>query len=392
MSHRPGERTIDYRGHRLRLPVYLDHHATTPTDPRVLQAMLPWFSERFGNPHSATHAYGWEAEAAVETARAEVAELIGALPEEIIFVSGATEANNLAIRGAARAGHGRHLITSAIEHPCVLGTCRALAREGFTLSELPVAPDGRIDPERFAAALRPDTALVSIGLANHEIGVIQPLAEIAGVCRAHGILCHSDAAQAAGRIPIDVNELGVDLLSLSAHKLYGPKGIGALYVRRGTRLAPLLAGGAQEQGLRPGTLPTPLCVGFATACAMARAEMPAEAPRLRALGERLHQTLLAAMPGLRLNGAAEPRLPGNLNFSLPGIDAADLLPELPELALSTGAACASASQEPSPVLRALGLNDDEIQGAIRIGLGRGTTELEVDFAAERIIASIERMR
>jgi cysteine desulfurase len=380
-------RTVEFRGERLQLPVYLDHHATTPLDPCVLDAMLPYFSERFGNPHSAQHAYGWAAEQAVERARTQVAGLIGALPEEIVFTSGATEANNLAIRGvAARAGDRRHVVTCATEHPCVLETCRALRRDGFEVIELPVQHDGLLDLDRLSAALRPDTTLVSIMTANHEIGVFQPIAEIGRLCRERGIVLHTDAAQAAGRIPLDVAALGVDLLSLSAHKLYGPKGIGALHVRRGLRLAPLLAGGGQERGLRPGTLPTPLCVGFGTACALAQPELATEAARVRALRDRMYDGLRQALPEIRLNGAAERRLPSNLNLCLPGIDAEDLLAGLPELALATGAACASATQEPSPVLRALGLSDEDIQGSIRIGLGRTNTPAEIEFAIERIVA------
>lgn len=386
-------RTVEFRGTRLQLPVYLDHHATTPLDPRVLDAMLPYFGKQFGNPHSAQHAYGWSAAAAVERARTEVAALIGALPEEIVFTSGATEANNLAIRGAAAgAGARRHVVTCATEHPCVLETCRALGREGYEVTELAVRPDGLIDAARLGTALRSDTALVSIMTANHEIGVLQPLAEIAKLCREHGILVHTDAAQAAGRVPLDVGAQGVDLMSLSAHKLYGPKGIGALYVRRGLRLVPLFAGGGQERGLRPGTLPTPLCVGFGQACALAQQELLEEAARVRALRDRLYQGLRAALPDLRLNGAAEPRLPNNLNLTLPGVDAEDLLAELPELALATGAACASATQEPSPALRALGLLDEAIAGSIRIGLGRTTTAAEVEFALDRLVAAARRLR
>jgi cysteine desulfurase len=386
-------RTVAFRGERLRLPVYLDHHATTPLDPRVLAAMLPYFSERFGNPHSAQHAYGWAAEQAVERARTQVAGLIGALPEEIVFTSGATEANNLALRGVvACAGDRRHVVTCATEHPCVLETCRALRRDGFELSELPVQPDGLLDLNRLSAVLRPDTALVSMMTANHEIGVLQPIAEIARLCQERGVLLHTDAAQATGKIPLDVAALGVDLMSLSAHKLYGPKGIGALYVRRGLRLAPLLTGGSQERGLRPGTLPTPLCVGFGMACALAQEELAAEAARIRVLRDRLYDGLRQALPEIRLNGAAEPRLPNNLNLCLPGVDAEDLLAGLPELALSAGAACASATQEPSPVLRALGLSDEDIQGSIRIGLGRTSTAAEIEFAIERIVAGVEGAR
>jgi cysteine desulfurase len=385
-------RTVEFRGARLELPVYLDHHATTPLDPRVLDAMLPYFKEQFGNPHSAQHAYGWSADEAVERARTEVAALIGALPDEIVFTSGATEANNLAIRGAAAtAGARPHVVTCRAEHPCVLETCRALRADGFEVTELAVGPDGLIDPDQLGKALRSDTALVSIMTANHEIGVLQPIAEIASLCHGRGIVLHTDAAQAAGRVPLDVAQ-GVDLMSLSAHKLYGPKGIGALYVRRGLRLAPIFAGGGQERGLRPGTLPTPLCVGFGKACALARQDLPDEAARVRALRERLYQGLRAALSDVRLNGAAAPRLPNNLNLSLPGIDAEELLAELPELALATGAACASAAQEPSPVLRALGLSDEAIAGSIRIGLGRITTAAEVEFALDRLIAAARRLR
>lgn len=386
-------RTVEFQGEQLRLPVYLDHHATTPLDPRVLHAMLPYFTEHFGNPHSAQHAYGWAAEAAVEQARVQVAALIGALPEEIVFTSGATEANNLAIRGvAAPAGARRHVVTCASEHPCVLQTCRALAGAGFETTELPVQPDGLLDLDRLREALRPETALVSIMTANHEIGVVQPIAEIAELCRERGIVLHTDAAQAAGRVPLDVAALGVDLVSLSAHKLYGPKGIGALYVRRGVRIAPLFGGGGQERGLRPGTLPTPLCVGFGRACALAQQELAEEAARLRDLRERLYEGLREAVGEIRLNGAPEPRLPNNLNLCLPGVDAEDLLAELPDLALSTGAACASAAHEPSPVLRALGLSDEAIASSIRIGLGRTTTAYEVQFAMERLAAAACRLR
>jgi cysteine desulfurase len=386
-------RTVEFRGAPLQLPVYLDHHATAPLDRRVLDAMLPYLTDRFGNPQSAQHAYGRAAEAAVEQARREVAALIGALPEEIVFTSGATEANNLAIRGvAALAGARRHIVTCATEHPSVLETCRALRVTGFQITELPVQPDGLLDLDRFREALRPDTALASIMTANHEIGVLQPIADIAGICRERGVLLHSDAAQAAGSMPLDVAAQGVDLMSLSAHKLYGPKGVGALYLRRGVRIAPLFAGGAQERGLRPGTLPTPLCVGFGAACALARQELLDEAARLRPLRERLYRGLCAAVGDVRLNGATESRLPHNLNVCLPGVDAEDLLAELPELALSTGAACASASQEPSPVLRALGLPDEDIQGSLRIGLGRTTTEREIDFAIERLSGVVRRLR
>jgi cysteine desulfurase len=386
-------RTVEFRGEQVKLPVYLDHHATTPLDPRVLDAMLPYFTERFGNPHSAQHAYGWAAEEAIERARTEIARLIGALPDEIVFTSGATEANNLAIRGvAARAGARHHLVTCAIEHPCVLETCRALGAAGFALTELPVRADGLLDLEAFREALRPDTALVSIMTANHEIGVLQPIAEIARLCREQGVVLHTDAAQAAGHVALEVSALGVDLMSLSAHKLYGPKGIGALYVRQGLTIAPLFAGGRQERGLRPGTLPVPLCVGFGQACALAQQELPEEVTRMRGLRDHLYQGLREGLPDVRRNGAAAPRLPNNLSLCVAGIDAEDLLAELPELALATGAACASATQEPSPVLRALGLSDEQIQSSIRIGLGRTTTAAEIELAVERLVATVRRLR
>ena len=386
-------RTVEFQGEPLQLPVYLDHHATTPLDPRVLDAMLPYLTEFFGNPHSVQHAYGWAAEAAVDQARREVAALIGALPEEIVFTSGATEANNLAIRGVvAQAGARRHVVTCATEHSSVLETCRAIGGASSQVTELPVRPDGLLDLDRLREALRPDTAMVSIMAANHEIGVLQPIADIAGICQERGVLLHTDAAQAAARMPLDAPALGVDLMSLSGHKLYGPKGVGALYLRRGVGIAPLFAGGAQERGLRPGTLPTPLCVGFGAACALARQELAEETARLRALRERLYRGLCEAVGDVRLNGATEPRLPDNLSVCLPGIDAEDLLAELPELALSTGAACASATQEPSPVLRALGLSDEHIQGSIRVDLGRTTTEREIDFTIERLAVAAGRLR
>jgi cysteine desulfurase len=385
-------RTVEFQGEQLKLPVYLDHHATTPLDPRVLDAMLPYFTERFGNPHSAQHAYGWVAEQAVDVARAQVAALIGALPEDIVFTSGATEANNLAIRGAVCAGERRHVVICVTEHPSVLETCRALKAAAFEVTELPAQADGLLDVHRLREALRQDTALVSVMIANHEIGVLQPIADIAEICQERGVLLHTDAAQAAGWIPLDVAALGVDLMSLSAHKLYGPKGIGALHIRRGVGLVPLFAGGGQERGLRPGTLPTAMCVGFGAACVLVQRELAEEAARVRALRDRLYDELGQAIPDIWLNGAGSPRLPNNLNLCLPGVDAEDLLADLPELALATGAACASATQEPSPVLRALGLSDEDIQGSIRIGLGRTTTALEVEFALNRLVAAARRLR
>jgi cysteine desulfurase len=333
----------------------------------------------------------------VETARGQVAALIGAQANEIIFTSGATEANNLALLGALRfrRAQGRdHLVTAATEHKCVLESARALEGEGASVTILPVRPDGLIEVDRLADAITERTALVSIMAVNNEIGVIQPLAEIGALAHAKGAWFHSDAAQAAGKIPLDVEAMRIDLMSLSGHKLYGPKGIGALYVRRRprVRLTPLFHGGGQERGLRSGTLPTPLCVGFGAAATIAADEMAAEAARLAGLGRRLLAGLREALPDTRLHGSAERRIPGNLNVGFPGIDADALLAALPELSLSTGSACSSAAIEPSYVIGALGLDAAAARGALRIGLGRFTTEAEVDYAVERLVAGVRRLR
>ncbi len=382
-----------------RRPIYLDHHATTPVDPRVVTAMEPYWSEEFGNASSATHLYGWRAEAAVEQAREELAAAIGAAdPREIVFTSGTTESNNLALAGIARAQQGRrdHLATSAIEHPSVLDTARALAEQGCALTELPVGVGGLVDPEAVRAALGERTALVSIGTANSEVGTLQPIAEIAAVCREAGVPFHSDAAQAVGKVPIDVRRDGIDLLSFCAHKLYGPKGIGALYVRRGRppiQLEPLLHGGGHERGLRSGTTPVALVVGFARAVSLCLADLEAEAARLRGLRERLFAGLCAALPGrIACNGDPERRLPGNLNVSFAGVRADGLLASLRDVALSMGSACASARGEPSHVLRALGLPPERVQGALRFGLGRGTTESEIDTVIARVAEEVRSAR
>ncbi len=375
-------------------PVYLDNQATTPCDPRVVSAMLPWFSERFGNPHSVEHALGREAEAAVEAARADIAALIGAEAREIVLTSGATEANNLAIKGAARfaraQGSARHrIVTVATEHKCVLESVRDLAAEGFEPVILPVRADGLVDADMLAAAVDERTLLVSVMAANNEIGVVQDLATLVPVAKAAGALFHTDAAQAVGKIPLDVAAVGIDLLSLSGHKLYGPKGIGALYVRRRprVRLAPLFSGGGQERGLRSGTLPTPLVVGLGVACRLAAAEREEEAARLVALREALYARLAAALPGLRLNGSATARLPGNLNLTFPAARAADLMARVPDLCVSSGSACSSAEVAPSHVLRALGLSEEEASRTLRIGLGRFTSAADADFAAAALIAA-----
>ncbi|HLB80034.1 MAG TPA: aminotransferase class V-fold PLP-dependent enzyme, partial [Dongiaceae bacterium] len=365
-------------------------------DARVLAAMLPYFTEKFGNPHSRQHEHGRIAERAVETARAQVAALIGADPKEVIFTSGATESNNLALKGVARFHRERkdHLVTCVTEHKCVLESARRLEREGFAVTYLPVAASGLIDLDRLAEAITERTALVSIMAVNNEIGVIQPLAEIGALCRARGVPFHTDAAQAVGKIPLDVAAMNIDLMSISGHKTYGPKGIGALYVRRRprVRLEPLIDGGGQERGLRSGTLPTPLCVGLGEACAIAGREMAAEAARLRALRDRLHDGIAGGLADVALHGDRERRIAGNLNLGFAGIDSEALMADLPDLAISSGSACASAALEPSYVLRALGVDETAARGAVRLGLGRFTTEAEVDFAAERLVAAVRRRR
>ncbi len=382
-------------------PIYLDHQSTTPVDARVVEAMAPWWTRDFGNAASRTHVFGWRAEAAVEAARETLAAAIGAAdPREIVFTSGATESDNLALQGVVRAararrGGGDHLVTVATEHPAVLDTARALAREGFSVTELPVDGAGFVDPDAVAAALTERTVLVSVMWANNEIGVLQPIEAITSMCRQQGVSFHSDAAQAVGKVPVDVTTAGVDLLSFTAHKLYGPKGVGALYVRKGRprlRLAPLLHGGGHEHGLRPGTLPVPLIVGFAKAVELAVAEREVEAERLSALRSRLLDRLREGIGEVVVNGALEQRLPGNLNLRVSGIDADALLAAVPEVAISTGSACASARPEPSPVLKALGLSDADVRASVRMGLGRGTTAAEVDAAAERIAAAVRVQR
>ena len=365
--------------------IYLDNQATTACDPRVVEAMLPLFARHYGNAHSAEHAMGREAEAEVEGARDAIATLLGADPREIVLTSGATEANNLAIKGAARHAMSmgdprRRLITLATEHPCVLESVRDLAAGGFEPVVLPVEPDGRLDPERLRAALRVPTLLVSVMAVNNETGVIQDLAALAGITHAAGALLHSDLAQAAGKMALDIPAIGLDLASVSAHKFYGPKGIGALYVRRRprVRLMPLFSGGGQERTLRSGTLPVPLVVGFGVACRIAADEQAEEPVRLRALRDRLLERLLRAIPGLVVNGSLTHRIPGNLNLRFPHRAAAEIIARAPELCLSTGSACASAAVEPSAVLRAMGLSRDEAARSLRLAIGRFTSPAELD--------------
>ena len=380
----------------LKLPIYMDNHATTQVDPRVVEAMLPYFTERFGNPHSTGHAFGLEAAEAVEVARAQIASLIGAEPREIVFTSGATEANNLAIKGAARFLKSRRdrVVTLATEHKCVLESVRDLEREGITVEILPVEPSGLVDLDRLEAALDERTSLLTVMAANNEIGVLQDMAAIGALCRAKGVLLHTDAAQAFGKVPLDVQAMKLDLLSISGHKIYAPKGIGALYVRHRprVRLEPLFSGGAQERGFRSGTLSPALCVALGRAAELAAAEMDRETERLAGLAARFKAGLAARLDGVRLYGDAERRLSGNLNLGFAGVAALDLLAALPDVALSTGSACSSAEIEPSYVLRALGLDAAEANGAIRIGFGRFTTETEIDRAVERIAAAVTALR
>jgi len=377
-------------------PIYLDAHATTPVDDRVLQKMLPFFTEHFGNPGS-LHAYGWEAEASVKQARTTLAEAIGASPEEVIFTSGATEANNLAIKGVAEAyfAKGKHLVTVQTEHSAVLDPCRYLESLGFTVTYLPVQPDGLIDLFQLQQAIRPDTVLVSVMAANNEIGVLQPLEEIGKICRQHDVLFHTDAAQAIGKVPLHVEAMQIDLMSLTAHKVYGPKGIGALYVRRRqprVQLAAQLHGGGQERGWRSGTLYPPQIVGFAEAVRLAIADQKTESLRIQTLRDRLWQQL-QPLAGIHLNGHPTQRLPGNLNVSVEGVDGQALLLGIqPFAAVSSGSACAAAKLAPSHVLTALGRSPELAYASIRFGVGRFNTEAEIDRVAAGVIETIQSLR
>ncbi len=383
-------------------PVYMDHHATTPCDPRVVEAMVPYFTEHFGNAASRNHAFGWKAEEAVERAREQVAALIGASAKEIVFTSGATEADNLAIKGVVEMygeqGPG-HLVASVVEHSAVLDTVRHLERKGAQVTWLPVDAQGRVDPLAVRDALRDDTRLVCVMAANNEIGTVQPIAEIGAVCRERGVFLLTDAAQAAGRVPFDVEAMHVDLAALSAHKLYGPKGVGALYVRRKrprVRLSVQMHGGGHERGMRSGTLNVPGIVGFGAACEIARKERDDEARRVAGLRDRLWARLSEALPAIYLNGppldVPDARLPNNLNVSFAYVEGESLLMGIPEVAVSSGSACTSASLEPSYVLKAIGVGDDLAHTSIRFGLGRFTTAAEVDFVAGRVIDTVRRLR
>jgi cysteine desulfurase len=376
-----------------RTPVYLDYHATTPVDPRVLAAMLPYFTEVFGNPASASHVFGWKAQEAVERARRDVAGLVGASAREIVFTSGATESNNFAIRGALAhaAPDRRHLVTSAIEHKSVLESMRRLECEGWRLTVVPVDRGGLIDPASLDAAITPDTALVSVMAANNEIGVIQDVAAIGARAHAAGAIFHVDGAQAVGKIPMDVEAMRIDLLSFTGHKIYGPKGCGALYIRRRTDLQPMIAGGGQERGLRAGTLNVPGIVGLGEACAICRREMTGEAARIGALRDRLLDGLRAGLDGVAVNGSLEARLPNNLHVTLAGVDGESLLIGIGDIAVSSGSACSSASAAPSHVLQAIQA-DDAGAASIRFGLGRFTSEADIDYAVEKFTAVVRHLR
>ena len=379
----------------LKLPIYLDYSATTPVDPRVAEKMIPWLTEKFGNPASRSHAFGWEAEAAVEEARQEVANLVNADPKEIVWTSGATESDNLAIKGAAHfySGKGKHLITVKTEHKAVLDTCRELERQGFAVTYLDVQENGLIDLEAFKNALRPDTIVVSVMFVNNEIGVIQPIAEIGEICRENGIIFHVDATQAPGKVDIDLATLKVDLMSFSAHKVYGPKGIGALYIRRKprVRLEAQMHGGGHERGFRSGTLPTHQIVGMGEAFRLARLEMVEENQRIRALRDRLLQGLLS-IEEVFVNGDLEQRVPQNLNISFAYVEGESMMMAIKDLAVSSGSACTSASLEPSYVLRALGRNDELAHSSIRFTLGRFNTEEEIDYAIKLLHEKIGKLR
>jgi cysteine desulfurase len=382
----------------VRRTIYLDYNATTPVDPRVFEAMRPYFSEKFGNPASRTHRIGWEAEEAVEQARTQVARLIGAESSKtIVFTSGATESNNTVIKGVLWAQKKRpaHVITQKTEHKCVLDSCKEMEKQGHEVTYLDVDRHGLVDPEAVHGAFRENTVLVSVMWANNEIGTIQPVAEIGRIARERGVLFHSDAVQAVGKIPVDVEAAGIDLLSVSAHKMYGPKGVGALYIRRRNppvRITPLLHGGGHEGGKRSGTLPVPNIVGLGAACEIAAGEMQAESARLAKLRDRLRDALLARLDHVEQNGHPTQRLPNNLNLSFRYLEAESLIMGMPEIALASGSACTSGSVEPSYVIKALGGDEERAHSSIRFGLGRWTTEAEIDETVETLVKTVQQLR
>jgi cysteine desulfurase len=381
----------------IKLPIYMDNHATTALDPRVLEEMLPYFTEKFGNAASRNHPFGWAAEEAVELSRERIAKLIGATAKEIIFTSGATESDNLAIKGVAEMYRekGNHIITAVTEHKAVLDTCKHLEKYGFRVTYLPVQKDGLVDLDDLKRAIDDKTILVSIMAANNEIGVLQPLAEIGKICRERGVIFHTDAVQAIGKVPVDVNKMNIDVASITAHKLYGPKGVGALYVRRKNprvQLVPIIDGGGHERGMRSGTLNVPGIVGLGKACAIAMEEMPQESVKIAGLRNRLRDKIMGRLDEVYINGSTEHRLPGNLNISFAYVEGESLLMGINDVAVSSGSACTSATLEPSYVLKALGTGDDLAHSSIRFGIGRFNTEAEVDYVADRVIETVERLR
>jgi cysteine desulfurase len=381
----------------MKTPIYMDYHATTPVDPRVLSAMLPYFSEKFGNAASRNHSFGWEAKEAVDRARRQIADLIGATPEEIIFTSGATESDNLAIKGVAEmyAERGNHIITAPTEHKAVLDTCKKLAKRGCQITYLPVQSSGLIDLDQLRQAITDKTILITIMHANNEIGVLQPIAEIGRIARERGVLFHTDATQSVGKVPVDVNRDNIDLLSLSGHKIYGPKGIGALYVRRKNprvQIASQMDGGGHERGMRSGTLNVTGIVGLGEACAICQREMPEESQRLASLRDRLKDRLLAELEEVYINGTMDSRLPNNLNMSFNYVEGESLLMGIKDVAVSSGSACTSATLEPSYVLKALGVSDELAHTSIRFGLGRFNTAEEVDYVAGRVVEAVNKLR
>jgi len=381
----------------IKVPVYMDNHATTAMDPRVLQEMLPYFMEKFGNAASRNHSFGWAAEEAVEAARERVAKLIGANPKEIIFTSGATEGDNLAIKGVAEMykEKGNHIITAVTEHKAVLDTCKRLEKYGFRVTYLPVHKDGLIDLDELKRAIDDKTILVTIMAANNEIGVLQPITEIGKLCRERGVIFHTDAAQAIGKIPVDVNKQNIDAMSISAHKMCGPKGVGALYVRRKdprVQISAIIDGGGHERGMRSGTLNVPGIVGLGKACAISSDEMPRESCRIAGLRNRLRDKIMGRLGEVYVNGSTERGLPGNLNISFAHVDGESLLMGMNDVAVSSGSACTSATVEPSYVLKALGIDDTLAHSSIRFGIGRFNTEAEVDYVADRVVETVERLR
>lgn len=381
----------------IKLPIYMDNHATTPIDPRVLEAMMPYLTSKFGNAASRNHSFGWEAEEAVEKARKQIADLIGASAKEIVFTSGATESNNLALKGVAEmyAERGNHIITAATEHKAVLDTCKRLEKRGCRVSYLPVQPSGLIDLDLLRDTITDKTILISIMYANNEIGVIQPIAEVGKIAKEKGVLFHVDGVQAVGKIPVNVIQDNIDLLSISAHKIYGPKGVGALYVRRRNPRVQLTAqmdGGGHERGMRSGTLNVPGIVGLGEACAICQREMAEESQRLRRMRDRLKDKITSRLDEVYINGTMESRLPNNLNMSFAFVEGESLLMGINDVAVSSGSACTSATLEPSYVLKALGAGDDLAHSSIRFGLGRFNTEEEVDYVADRVVEVVERLR